>query len=93
MENLINYAITNFKGYFANGNKVVWYYPNMKAKQKGIKLISNDYSEVLGALNKLRTNGILILETEINTIDILDLFSQNEIVYHNENYTNLIVIK
>jgi hypothetical protein len=93
VENLINLAMNKYKAYFANGNKVVYYYSNMKPKQKGIKLISNDYSEVMSALNKLRDNGLLILETKLNTIDILDLFSQNEIVYHNENYTQLIVIK
>lgn len=93
MENLIKIAMEKYKGYFVNSQKVVYYFPNIKTKQTGIKLISNDYFEVENALNKLRDGGLFLLQTDLNTIDVLELVKDSEIVYQNDLNNEYIIIK
>jgi hypothetical protein len=93
VENLINIAMTLYKGYFCNGAKVLWYYSNMKNRQSGIKIKSSDYFEVEDAYNKLRKNGILLIETNINLIDILEITKSSELVYQNDLLTEFIILK
>ena len=82
-----------YKGYFVNNQKVVWYYANLKLRQSGIKIKTNDYFELEDAYNKLRKNGILLIETNLNLIDVLEIIKDSEIVFNNELNNEFIVIK
>ena len=93
MENLIKIATEKYKGYFVNNQRVVWYYSNVPFKQTGIKLQTNDYFELEECLTKLRKNGLLLLQTNLLIVDVLELTKDSEIVYTNELNNEYIIIK
>ena len=93
MENLIKIATDIYRAYFANGQRVVWYYSNIKPSQTGIKIKTSDYTELEDAYNKLRFNGILLIETDLSLIDVLEIIKTSEIVYNNELNNEFIIIK
>lgn len=93
MENLINIATDIYRAYFTNGQKILWYYSNMKANQTGIKIKTSDYFELEDAYNKLRINGILLIESDLKLIDVLEIIKDSEIVFNNELNNEYIIIK
>jgi len=70
VENLIKIATDIYRAYFANGQNVDLYYSNIKPSQTGIKIKTSDYTELEDAYNKLRFNGILLIETDLSLIDV-----------------------
>jgi hypothetical protein len=93
MEGLINIAMAINIGYFTNGSKVVTYTKTLKGKQSGLKIQSNNYFEIEEAFKKLRNNGIFLIKTNLNLVDILEITKGSHIVYNNLNSTELIIIK
>lgn len=81
MESLILKAKERYLAYFVGGQNLVWYYKSLRQKQSALKLISNDIDEIEHCYSKLKTNGLLVLVTNLTLLEIDKILKNSEIVY------------
>jgi len=93
VENLNYILATKYRAWSLGGQKIVWA-SHFKERQGAIKLISNHLDEIETQFENLRENGLLVLQTNCNLINLTKLFKDSQIDYITKGKTKqLIIIK